>query len=151
MRSSALPGGRQGKRAAVLPRRIALHVGRPIFLRFLRHVRRVYLERIASRNVDGCTITIDLPVGRNGQRLPIADAFLRRLRPTELPLTIKQQSTVTSLHTVWNEISASRLTIDLQHVVVLPVVMLTIGEGTHEHGKSYKVQYQSSHISFFYI
>ena len=53
------------ERAAILAGGVALLIGRPFFLGLTGHVRRIYLKRIASRNVYGCTITVDLPVGWN--------------------------------------------------------------------------------------
>ena len=68
-----------------------------------------------------------------------ADALVGRLRPTEAPFPIQRQHAVAFALPVGNEIGTCQLTIDLQHVIVLPVVMLftlqyaflTIGHNTH--------------------
>ena len=65
-----LPTNGHRERTAILPRRVALLVGRPVLLRFARHIGRVNLERIAGRDVDRCAVAVYFPVGRHRQRLP---------------------------------------------------------------------------------
>ena len=128
------PAVGQRKSAAVLSRRVALHIRRPVLLRLPRHVWRVDLEWVAGRDINRRAVAVHLPVGRDGQRLPprgvivsapkILDALFGRLRPSELPVAVERQHAVSFPFTKGYKIGTGRFPIDLQHMVVLPVVML---------------------------
>ena len=77
----------------------------------------------------------------------VLDASFRCLRPTKLPVAVEAEYPVALLLAIGNEVCPCRLAIDLQHVVVLPVVVLAIGESTHHHRKGYEVQYRLFHVS----
>ena len=141
------PTIRKGKGTAILPCRVTLHVGRPIQFRLSHHVGRIYLERIARRNINRCTITVHFPIGRHSEYCPLRIivirtikvfyAFIRRLRPTKSPLAIQRQSPVALMFTKRNEIRPCWLTIDLQHMVVFPIVMLFLCVGYTTHKQRY--------------
>ena len=65
------PTIRKDEGTAILTCGITLHVGRPIRFRLSHHIGRVYLERIACRNINRCTITIHFPIGRHSQCCPL--------------------------------------------------------------------------------
>ena len=65
------PTVRNNKRMAILTCGITLHVGRPIRFRLSHHEGRVYLKRIACRNINRCTITVHFPIGRHSQCCPL--------------------------------------------------------------------------------
>ena len=67
---TAGPSVGQLERAQILACGVALLVGGPVFLRFASDKRRVYLERIAGRDINRCAVTAYLPVGRHGDMVP---------------------------------------------------------------------------------
>ena len=93
------PTFRHDEGTAVLPRGVTLFVGSPVFLRLSRNVGRIYLERIAGRDIDRGAVAVHLPIGRHGQRLPcrivevgtveVYNPFIGCLCPTELPVAIE--------------------------------------------------------------
>ena len=135
--TAVCPTVRHGECAAVLSRRVSLFVGCPCGLRLAHDVWRVNLEGVACRDVDRRSVAlsarVDLPVGRHGKRCPacrvkvraveVLDALFGRLRPAEQPLAVQAEPAVALLLAVRNEIRPCRFTVDLQHVVVFPVVV----------------------------
>ena len=133
-----LPTGWQAERTAVLACGVALYVGGPLLLRLARDIRRVNLEGIAGRDVDRCAVGVPacvlLPVGWYGKCSPaagievraveVAGALFRCLGPAELPCSVQTHHAVALLLGVWDEVGTGWFTMDLQHVVVLPVVVL---------------------------
>ena len=133
---ASLPTVGQAERSAILSCRVTFYVGGPFFFRFPGNVWRVNLERISGRDINRCAVGTSagvLPVGRYGKCSPatgvivrsveVLDALLGCLGPAELPLTIKALLSVAFLLAIGDKVGPCRLAIDLQYVVVLPVVM----------------------------
>ena len=133
-----VPAIGEDKRTAVLASGVAFLVGRPILLGFTGDIRRIYLERIAGRDIDRRAVAVYLPIGRNGQCGPlriividtieVTDTFIGRLCPTETPIAIKRQHSVSLSLTIGDKIGTCRLTIYLQHVVILPVMVRSLSK-----------------------
>ena len=123
-----LPFGRNGKRATIDTRWIALHIGGIFLVWSGHHIRRIDFEGIAAAAVDGRTIAIHLPIARNVEGLPLriveiilpkaVGLFVGSLRPIELPISVKGDLTGMM------EIGACRLAVYLEDTLVFPIMIL---------------------------
>ena len=137
------PLGGQREATAVLPHGVALDVGRVFLFRRTHHTGRVNLEDITCRGVDGGSVAIHLPVGRHLEVIPLAvvevgmvkllHTLLGTSRPAEFPLAVERNGAVALRLAIADKGSTSRLTVDLQHVVILPIGRL--GHGCEGQGR----------------
>ena len=63
--SAALPVSRTSKFSSVLPHRVAFNKRGVRLLRLAHNPRRINAERITCRNINGCSVTVILPIGRH--------------------------------------------------------------------------------------